>query len=795
MTAVASPPSQHPLPRWHSENNGGDTLDSMTAEEVHRLLIAPKKEQSRSDSGYTNGTPILGTPIDDFPQIDSVTSNEQGGWGPRKKAAKFWPTSKPEVGPRMPTAANQVITTPSSGQAAASTTNSLHQQSPLPSPIQAHMQPNGARSDYSSAQRNDPAVILELHPLTGTFERKRIQIPYFPDVQKIGRQTNAKTQPASNNGYFDSKVLSRQHAEVWAEKSGKVLIRDVKSSNGTFVNGTRLSQENKESEPHELREGDMLELGIDIVSEDQKSIVHHKVSAKVERAGLYTNSLNILDMMPMDPNTGQPILSDATSGQLSQLRVRGGSQGSIGNNSHISGQSNMMGNPNVLGAHKQMNMWMEPITVEKVVKRLTAELRQAKQQSHELHRTGDFFTTLLNLEPGQEPPKSPRKESEEQRQSQAISQSAPCEAPIPFSQPPAPPPSQPLPEKPDSTHAGLTDAIMQSGIKRVETEKPAIGSGSPTRSEPQNSQILSLLETLKSTKQELSSQSERMKYLENALKRERNAREKAERRAQALSGDQMIDLRHDGDGKVDEEAFEPPLDSVELMEQDLPNGHVDEENHAPKRLLTSPSMETLKDADSYEPETPNNEATNLQDRYELLKQEFDQAKTMMESYKRRAEDAEQSQRRFAELVENIRAGNNDHHKATSPPALTSTDTTLIGSDHADDALSMSPTITQNGPTRGLWSPPGKQHQQDLPNGNVLPPGTRIPPELEASLSRVLEQQQQRQPHGPGDGKWVQSAPYVSMVGVVLIGVGIMTWLNGWQSGGGGGGGGGGKIIE
>jgi hypothetical protein len=38
---------------------------------------------------------------------------------------------------------------------------------------------------------------------------------------KIGRQTNARTVPAENNGYFDSKVLSRQHAKVW-EEGGKV---------------------------------------------------------------------------------------------------------------------------------------------------------------------------------------------------------------------------------------------------------------------------------------------------------------------------------------------------------------------------------------------------------------------------------------------------------------------------------------------------------------------------------------------------------------------------------------------
>jgi len=32
---------------------------------------------------------------------------------------------------------------------------------------------------------------------------------------KIGRQTNACTVPAEDNGDFDSKVLSRQHAEVY----------------------------------------------------------------------------------------------------------------------------------------------------------------------------------------------------------------------------------------------------------------------------------------------------------------------------------------------------------------------------------------------------------------------------------------------------------------------------------------------------------------------------------------------------------------------------------------------------
>src|SRR6185437_761084 len=112
-------------------------------------------------------------------------------------------------------------------------------------------QQNGIRQ--SNGQSSDPPAILALTPMNATFEKKQINVPFFPDVLRIGRQTNAKTVPTPVNGYFDSKVLSRQHAEIWAERNGKVWIRDVKSSNGTFVNGQRLSPENRESEPHELR--------------------------------------------------------------------------------------------------------------------------------------------------------------------------------------------------------------------------------------------------------------------------------------------------------------------------------------------------------------------------------------------------------------------------------------------------------------------------------------------------------------------------------------------------------------
>ena len=76
---------------------------------------------------------------------------------------------------------------------------------------------------FSSPHSPVPLPALYLYPLNDSFIPKHISLISNQRV-KIGRQTNAKTVPAERNGFFDSKVLSRQHAEVW-EENGKVCIR------------------------------------------------------------------------------------------------------------------------------------------------------------------------------------------------------------------------------------------------------------------------------------------------------------------------------------------------------------------------------------------------------------------------------------------------------------------------------------------------------------------------------------------------------------------------------------------
>ena len=64
-----------------------------------------------------------------------------------------------------------------------------------------------------------PALLL--YPTNGQFERKRIPLPPNEHIL-VGRFCgNPNTIVTEQNGRFDSKTMSRRHAEFW-EENGKV---------------------------------------------------------------------------------------------------------------------------------------------------------------------------------------------------------------------------------------------------------------------------------------------------------------------------------------------------------------------------------------------------------------------------------------------------------------------------------------------------------------------------------------------------------------------------------------------
>ena len=105
---------------------------------------------------------------------------------------------------------------------------------------------------------------------------------------RIGRFTDRSglgvaNAPGSNKLAFKSKVVSRAHAEIWAESGGKFLIRDTKSSSGTFLNHVRLSPANSESRPFELKDGDVLQLGVDYQGGTEDIYKCVKIKVEVNR--------------------------------------------------------------------------------------------------------------------------------------------------------------------------------------------------------------------------------------------------------------------------------------------------------------------------------------------------------------------------------------------------------------------------------------------------------------------------------------------------------------------------------
>ena len=364
-TAVASPPSFQSRLGWNASSPGSGNFVSMSADDVSRILMPPKKAMQRTNSSSSLASTSSSASSASTSTTVTTSTTPSGDITSQSTKKKlrggFWngKSDSTAVANGRPNGA-----TPGS---------SINQTLPaLPSQT-ATTQLNGARPLTSPGPMEQTAV-LALLPMNGTFERKQISVPFFPDVLRVGRQTNAKTVPTSSNGYFDSKVLSRQHAELWAERNGKIWIRDVKSSNGTFVNGQRLSAENQNSDPHELRQHDTLELGIDIVSEDQKTIVHHKVSAKVEFVGLPGNSNNVMDLNfgDLDPSHGGALLPSPMSAPMVQTRGRPlGHTGSL----RASPASSVIGsNYSNFAQQRQLNFWGTPLNVEQLVKSLSVSV-------------------------------------------------------------------------------------------------------------------------------------------------------------------------------------------------------------------------------------------------------------------------------------------------------------------------------------------------------------------------------------------------------------------------------------
>lgn len=362
-------------------------------------------------------------------------------------------------------------------------------------------------------------------------------------------------------------------------------------------------------------------------------------------------------------------------------------------------------------------------------------MKQAKQHSQDLRETDEFLHTLIASD-------SPDKEKMNNHKSENAVRQVNGRPKVPrldpisrFSDPPAPPPQQPLPEKPDAARRPSHEPVV-GALKRTETEKPAKpGSAVSSPVSRESSQIVSLIEALSTTKKELEAQNSRVKELEDLLRQERSARESAEEKA-----------RQSQPGRSEDEAA-PENPDVDSAEQEVPEV---EEITKPHDIHEANGL--LEDAETEKSEHPpvlDAQTEKLQQQLNNMVTELVEMKQQVETFKQRAEKAEdesaETRKSLAEMIESIRCEREAQAGKTtaSPNEASSTELNFDGVD--EKKLSSA------------------YHGVD----------SRHLKEVENAVTALTQKQRHHK-------MMENSTPYASMLGVVLLGVGLMAYLNGWQ---------------
>ena len=326
---------------------------------------------------------------------------------------------------------------------------------------------------------------------------------------------------------------------------------------------------------------------------------------------------------------------------------------------------------------------------------------------------------------------------------------------------------------------------LQPLLKRSETERPRIPTenGGESPKNDQGNHVVSLVEALSTAQKEISSQGERLKSMEDALRFEREARSLAEEKAQIRQPDSS-----------------------------------GSQNARSNKVLAN--EKTAEHRDEYDVELPE----RFQHKFDLMRAEMDSMKQQVERYRQRAEAAEQESQddreTLAEMVARIRRRDEvaqkrkiarkqrraEQQKNREKKASEGGETTTANHDgnddeldeelhHADDqlnghveaVLSRQKTLRPEEPLRspldrggGPWSLKSLEQM----SGTELQEIAKTVEAASAAMGAVEKNSSGKMVirRGLAQERLIQSAPYASMIGVMVVGVSIMAYLNGWSRG-------------
>jgi hypothetical protein len=379
------------------------------------------------------------------------------------------------------------------------------------------------------------------------------------------------------------------------------------------------------------------------------------------------------------------------------------------------------------------------------------EMRSARLQNQDLTRTGQFLNALLSKDDIRNPDKPEGAEPPKSHMVNGNGMSFRSDGgKTRFSDPPAPPPSQPLPEKPDVP-----------SLKRVATEKPK------PHTIPQENvqQILQLTEALQNAKKEIDNHSARVRELEEMFKQEREARLMAEELAR--KAEESTSAQSNGSAESGQPSG--PLEKELEKAFDLPTE---------RPATPEPGTETARPAQANraQPDALEAAAAMFQSRIDSMVTEMMGLREQLEMFRTRAERAEaerdEDRKTLAEMVAQIRRRDEEEQQRAAERKSRSRTRSRAGSRGQNVPYTKEPTAATNGHAAA----PTNRGVDDMSAGEEteVPASSRENSAAPATTGLGNK-------HGPEPALMAQSLPYASMIGVVLLGMGLMAYMNGWQS--------------
>lgn len=273
--------SSEQLPRSFPRSSGNRIASAATITAIEEpTLPIPPPPPRRLRSG-------------DSPHVHRNTSASQastGGWLPTVDGSSVLarPTTQLQPSPAttragqsrehtsdMPNMArSRSATVPNNGASQAvsndqsTITRSIRRVTGLPveaSPSSKRLVPNSLPSiQLTQAQdprSSRPSLTFPITTRTLPTTTSLIRVGRYSERDPAGPSSLTNTVSDAPVG-FKSKVVSRRHCE-FSFKNNQWYVRDVGSSSGTFLNHIRLSQPGVESNPSPIKDGDVIQLGID----------------------------------------------------------------------------------------------------------------------------------------------------------------------------------------------------------------------------------------------------------------------------------------------------------------------------------------------------------------------------------------------------------------------------------------------------------------------------------------------------------------------------------------------------